>query len=561
MYTHVPHDGGSSNQLPTSHQDTFVIEHLPPRDRWPEFLPIRDPAGHPVLLGEKVNCATALLDEAVEKRGFGENILFQRGAVSNTPALTYREFLAKANQIANFLVKECHLKPGNRVLLQGANTPMLAACWFAVVKAGGICVATLPSSKASELSYVVNKARVHLALTDVTFSEEVLKTQESNALLKDVHIYGASALDSLEVKVAPHSTEFKNVATIATDPVIIAFTSGTTGKPKATVHFHRDVMAICESFPQSTLKAREDDIFTGSPPFAFTFGLGALLLFPMRAGASIALLEGSGPEKLLATIALHRATICFTAPSSYRIMSEKKGPLDISSIRTCVSAGETLPAAVFDTWERATGVKIIDGIGSTEMLHIFISAANDEIKRGATGKPIPGYEAVILRKDGTEAPRGEAGRLAVRGPTGCRYLADSQRQANYVENGWNLTGDIYVQDTDGYFVYCGRSDDLIISQGYNISPTDVEEELLTHPSVAECGVVGLPDGYGSQFVQAFVVLRDPTLACEALESALKDYLKERINRWKIPRKIEFIATLPKGPTGKLQRFRLREGTF
>ena len=533
----------------TSHTDTFVIDRLPPVETWP-VMNYRDLA---VQYAPQLNCAAELIDAAVDELGFGERTLFH----TSTGSSTYRDFLERSNQVANFLVTECGLEPGNRVHLHGPNTPMIAACWAGVVKAGGVCVATMPLLKEKELSFVVEKAQVHLSLTDQATSAEVLKTQRSSNTLTEVYIFGASGPDSLESKLARHSTVFENIATMATDPVIIAFTSGTTGNPKATVHFHRDVMAICDSFPHSILNLGPDDIITGTPPFAFTFGLGALLLFPMRYGASVALVEGSGPGKLLETIEKNRVTTCFTAPGAYRALLDHISGRAISRLRQCVSAGETLPPAVFDAWQQAHGIKIIDGIGATEMLHIFISAAGDDIRRGATGRPIQGYSAKIIDENGRDVEAGTVGLLAVRGPTGCRYLDDA-RQREYVRDGWNVTGDLYIKDSDGYFYFKGRADDLIISGGYNISPTEVEDALLTHAEVRECGVVGVPDGFGSQLVKAFVVLRNPEMAGAELVHDLLEHVREQMNPWKSPKVVQFVSELPKGSTAKLLRYRLRE---
>jgi 2-aminobenzoate-CoA ligase len=352
---------------------------------------------------------------------------------------------------------------------------------------------------------------------------------------------------------------FENAPTLADDTAIIAFTSGTTGLPKGTMHFHRDLLAICDAFPRHVLRADADDLFCGSPPLAFTFGLGGILLFPMRIGAATLLLEQATPPNLLKGISRHRATVCFTAPTAYRAMLGLLGDVDISSLRKCVSAGEALPRATFEAWRAATGISIIDGIGSTEMLHIFISAAEDDIRPGSTGRVVPGYEARIVDDHGQEVRPGEIGRLAVRGPTGCRYLDDSDRQRTYVQNGWNITGDTYRRDENGYFWYQARNDDMIVSSGYNISGPEVENALLEHPSVAECGVIGVPDSDRGSIIKAFVVLRTGFEGCDALVRELQDFVKKEIAPYKYPRQIEFVPSLPRTETGKLQRFRLRSG--
>jgi 2-aminobenzoate-CoA ligase len=448
--------------------------------------------------------------------------------------------------------------PGNRVLLRAANNPMMVAAYFAVIKAGGVVVATMPLLRAKELVYPLAKAKIALALCDARLADEMEKAKAQSAELQRVVYWGSMAPDALEtLMMKPGYDKFTACDTAADDVCLIAFTSGTTGEPKGTMHFHRDMLAICDSYAKHVLRAEPTDRFTGSPPLAFTFGLGGLVLFPLRIGASTVLLEKAGPDELLAAIAKYQITIPFTAPTAYRAMLGKLKDHDISSLRKCVSAGETLPKATFDAWLAATGIKILDGIGATEMLHIFIGSPESEVRAGSTGKPVPGYEARILDDDGNEAPPGTVGRLAVRGPTGCRYLADD-RQKKYVQNGWNVTGDTYLMDADGYFWYQARSDDMIISAGYNIAGPEVEAALLTHAAVAECGVVGAPDEDRGQIVKAYVVLRTGQSGDAALTKALQDHVKASIAPYKYPRAIEYVAELPKTQTGKLQRFELRK---
>lgn len=530
----------------TAHVDTFARDRLPPRDQWPEFIFDLPELRYP----ERMNCATELLDKAVTEHGWGERmaILSPRGNLS------YRQLLEAANRIARVLAEDMGLVPGNRVLLRGCNSPMMAACWFAVQKAGGIAVATMPLLRARELTDVITKAEVSLALCEHELLGELdLARPACPSLGRVACWYGGD----LEGRMAAKPADFSNVATSRDDIALIAFTSGTTGKPKGTMHFHRDVMAICDCFPRSTLKPAGDDLFCGTPPLAFTFGLGGMLLFPMRFGAATLLLERLTPEALLKAIQDHRATICFTAPTFYRMMAGLAAGFDISSLRKCVSAGEALPVATRDLWRQATGIRIIDGIGATELLHIFISAAGDDIRPGATGKPIPGYVAAVFDEDGNPLPPGRIGRLGVKGPTGCRYL-DDPRQAAYVHDGWNFTGDSYLVDADGYFHYQARTDDMIISAGYNIGGPEVEDALLQHPAVAECGVVGVADPDRGQVVKAFVVLRPGCEGDAALVAALQEHVKRAIAPYKYPRLVEFRDALPRTETGKLQRFRLRE---
>ncbi len=527
----------------TSHEDTFVLDRLPPPELQPEFLFELPELQYP----PQVNCAEVLLDHWVAA-GQGHRLAVQAPGVR----WTYTDLLARANQVARVLVQDLGVRPGNRVLLRGFNGPMLVACWFGAVKAGAVVVTTMPLLRAKELGQVMGKAQVSHALCDERLRDELETAAAGCPALREVVFFG-----DLEDRMASKPPQFDNVRTFATDPVLVAFTSGTTGQPKGCVHFHRDVLAVCDTFGRHILRASPDDVFIGSPPLAFTYGLGGLVLFPMRIGASSVLLERAGPEQLLQGIAEFGATVCFTAPTAYRAMAALVRREGVGRLRKCVSAGEALPAATRQAWREATGLEIIDGIGSTEMLHIFISHREEEAKPGATGKPVPGYRACVLDPAGQPAPAGTVGRLAVKGPTGCRYL-DDPRQREYVQGGWNVTGDAYVVDDEGYFLYQARTDDLIVSAGYNIAPAEVEDALLTHPVVAECGVVGVPDPDRGQVVKAYVVLREGYTPDEALAHELQDHVKRTIAPYKYPRQVEFCSSLPRTETGKLQRYRLRE---
>lgn len=531
----------------TAHIDTFAQENLPPPDVWPDFVFSRPELQYP----PRLNCVTHFVDRWVaEGRGDAPCI------VSPAVSYSYRELQQLVNKIANVLVHKLGLVTGGRVLLRSANNPMMVAAYLAVMKAGGIAVATMPLLRAKELIYPIEKAQISIALSDGTLADEMEKTRAAAPALRRVVYWGTQGEDSLEALIADASPDFTAVDTASDDICLIAFTSGTTGDPKGTMHFHRDMLAVCDGYAHNVLRAKQDDRFIGSAPLAFTFGFGGVL-FPMHIGASYVLLEKTTPDELLAAIERDRVTVCFTAPTAYRAMLGKLASRDISSLRKCVSAGETLPKATFEAWFKATGLKLMDGIGSTEMLHIFISAVEDEIRPGATGKPVPGYEAKIIDDDGRDVPPGTLGRLAVRGPTGCRYLAD-ERQRKYISGGWNVTGDTYVMDDDGYFWYQSRSDDMIVSAGYNIAGPDVEAALLSHPGVAECGVVGAPDEARGMIVKAYVVLAPGTDADAALVGTLQDHVKREIAPYKYPRAIEFVAQLPKTETGKLKRFALRQ---
>lgn len=527
-----------------AHVDTFAAERLPPRDRWPDLVFSLPELQYP----EQLNCADRLLDRHI-REGRGE----RRCIVSPTTAWSYADLYHAANRIAHVLTDDLGVVPGNRVLLRAPNTPMLAACWFAVMKAGAIAVTTMPLYRATELRNIVEKAQIRHALCDARLAED-LRAATAGGGFETLHF----DTGDLEERMQRKPVHFQNVQTSAQDVAIIGFTSGTTGKPKAAMHFHRDLLATCDTYGTHVLQANENDLFTGSPPLGFTFGLGGLLLFPLHAGASTLLLEKAAPEPLMQAIEAYKVSVVFTAPVAYRAMSDMLETYDVSSLRKCVSAGETLPQPTWQTWYERTGLKILDGIGSTEMLHIFIGSPESEIVGGSTGRAVPGYEAQIHDDAGNRLPPNAIGRLAVKGPTGCRYL-DDDRQTTYVQNGWNYPGDAYRQDENGYFWYVARTDDMIIAAGYNVSGPEVEQVLLAHPSVKECAVVGKPiPEKQTNIVKAYVVLADESQAGAGKAAELQDFVRERIAPFKTPREIEFVAQLPRTETGKVQRFRLRE---
>ena len=534
--------------IKSAHVDSFARDHLPPQEEWPYFVLNRPELVYP----DRVNCAVELLDRWL---GAGEDA--RRCLISAAGTLSYGALAERVNRIANVLTGDLAMVPGNRVLLRGPNSPMMAAAYLAVIKAGGVVVPTMPLLRSKEIVYPLNKAQIRFALCDSRLADEMQQARVHAPRLERVIYWGAGGTEDLETLMARRGYEgFTACDTASDDVCLIAFTSGTTGEQKGTMHFHRDLLATCDTYGRYVLRAAGDDVFIGSPPLAFTFGLGGALLFPLRVGAASILLERGPPEELLAAIAALRATICFSAPTAYRVMLGRLVEHDVTSLRKCISAGEALPKATFDAWFAATGLKIMDGIGSTEMLHIFIGSPPEEIRPGSTGKPVRGYEARVVDAEGHEVPAGTIGRLAVRGPTGCRYLADS-RQRQYVSDGWNLTGDVYVMDADGYFWYQARSDDMIVSAGYNIAGPEVEAALLTHPAVAECGVVGQPDEARGQIVKAYVVLQAGLIGDAAMTLTLQDHTKATIAPYKYPRAIEYVSNLPRTETGKLQRFALR----
>ncbi len=535
---------------PSAHIDTFCRDNLPGHEQRPDFLLDRPEFQYP----EYINAGVELTDRVVE-RGMGDNIAL----IGHGRRRTYKELTDWTNRIANALVEDYGVKPGNRVLIRSANNPAMVACWLAVTKAGAVAVNTMPMLRAAELGKIVDKAEVNLALCDTRLMDELAACGKTSRFLTKIIGFDGTANHDAELdRMALNKpVKFQAVKTGRDDVALLGFTSGTTGEPKATMHFHRDLLIIADGYAKEVLGVAPDDIFVGSPPLAFTFGLGGLAIFPLRFGAAAALLEDASPPRLIEIIESYKATICFTAPTAYRAMlAAMDGGADLSSLRAAVSAGETLPAPVYDAWMEKTGKTMLDGIGSTEMLHIFISNRFDDSRPGCTGKPVSGYEARVVDDDMNEVPRGEIGKLAVRGPTGCRYMADA-RQANYVREGWNLTGDSFTQDEDGYFHFAARSDDMIISSGYNIAGPEVEAALLAHDSVAECAVIGVPDEQRGQIVEAHVVLADGVASSAETAKLLQDHVKAVIAPFKYPRSVKFTQALPKTQTGKIQRFRLR----
>src|SRR5256886_569086 len=536
---------------PSGHVDDFARRNLPPSEQWPQLLLDRPEFRYP----EYLNIGVELTDRMVEK-GFGDHTAL----IGNGRQRTYKELADWSNRLAHALVENYGVKPGHRVLIRSGNNPALVAAWLAATKAGAVVVNTMPMLRAGELGKIIDKAEIALALTDSRIADELVACAKTNRFLKQVvNFDGTSNHDAELDRVALNKpVKFQAVKTGRDDVALLGFTSGTTGEPKATMHFHRDSLAVADGYAREVLKVTPDDVFVGSPPLALTFGLGGSAIFRVRFGAPATLLENASPPEMVKIIETYKATICFTSPTAYRaMMSAMDKGADLSSLRLAVSAGETLPAPVFDSWTRKTGKTILDGIGSTELLHIFITNHVGDAVAGTTGRPVAGYEAKIVDDDMNELPPGTAGKLAVRGPTGCRYLAD-QRQSNYVRDGWNLTGDTFVRDANGRLSFVARSDDMIVSSGYNIAGPEVEAALLSHPAVAECGVVGAPDEARGMIVKAYVVLAADIEGDATLAEALQDHVKRTIAPYKYPRAVEFVAQLPKTGTGKLQRFALRQ---
>ena len=531
---------------PTAHIDTFARDHLPPADQWPDLVNVPD---YP----ERLNAAVELTDAQVAA-GHGD----RTALIGNGRVRTYKELSDWTNRLARALVEDFGVRPGNRVLIRSPNNPATVACWLAATKAGAVVVNTMPMLRAGELAKIVDKAAITHALCDTRLMDEMTACAKHSRHLTHVVGFDGTANHDAELDRAAlrHPVRFDAVPTGRDDVALLGFTSGTTGEPKATAHFHRDLLIIADGYAKEVLGVTPDDVFVGSPPLAFTFGLGGLAIFPLRFGAAATLLETASPANMVEIIETYRATVCFTAPTAYRaMMAAMEGGADLSSLRAAVSAGETLPGPVYEQWRERTGKPMLDGIGATEMLHIFITNRFDDHAPATTGRPVTGYEARIVDDEMNDVPDGTVGKLAVRGPTGCRYLADD-RQAGYVRDGWNLTGDAFWRDEDGRFHFAARADDMIVSSGYNIAGPEVEAALLAHPHVAECAVVGEPDEERGMIVCAHVVL---TPGASASEKMLQDHVKATIAPYKYPRRVVFVSELPKTQTGKIQRFRLREG--
>ncbi len=534
--------------LRSGHVDSFARDNLPAAAQWPRIDLEKAGLSYP----ERLNAVTALVDDHVAQGRGGRAAI-----IGDHLSWSYEALAERINRIANVLTRDLGMIAGNRVLLRAANTPMMVAAYLAVIKAGGVVVATMPMLRAGELVYPIRKAKIALALCDHRLLAELETAQTQVPELARIVAFGEAGCELEALMAQPGYERFEPIDTASDDVCLIGFTSGTTGEPKGTMHFQRDLLVICDAYGAKVLKAAPEDRFIGSAPLAFTFGLGGMVLFPFRIGATAVLPDRTGPFDLVDAIERHKASVIFTAPTAYRAILDKLDQRDISSLRICVSAGETLPKPVFDAWLAKTGLPLMDGIGATEMLHIFIAAPREAIRPGSTGIPVPGYEAKIVDADGRDVPDGTPGRLAVRGPIGCRYLAD-QRQTTYVQNGWNVTGDTYIRDADGYFWYQARSDDMIVSSGYNIAGPEVEACLLAHPDVLECGVVGAPCPERGSIVKAYVVLREGVTGNAAMLKALQDHVKAGIAPYKYPRAIDFVTALPKTASGKLQRFALRQ---
>ena len=532
----------------SAHIDTFARDNLPAVDAQPDFL--LEGFNYP----DRLNIGVELTDAMVAK-GFGDHTAL----IGNGRRRTYKELSDWTNRLAHALVEDFNLQPGNRVLIRSANNPAMVACWLAATKAGAVVVNTMPMLRAGELTKIVDKAQISHALCDSRLTDELDSCAADSPTLQYVIAFDGTAnhTSALDTAALEKPVKFAAVETSRDDVALLGFTSGTTGAPKATMHFHRDLLIIADGYGAEVLGVTDTDVFVGSPPLAFTFGLGGLAIFPLRFGAAATLLENASPPNMINIIEKHKATVCFTAPTAYNMMLlAMEDGADLSSLRAAVSAGETLPKPVYDMWLAKTGKPILDGIGATEMLHIFISNRFEDHRAACTGKTISGYQAKVIDANMTEMPRGEVGRLAVRGPTGCRYLADD-RQTVYVKDGWNITGDSFSQDREGAFHFAARNDDMIISAGYNIAGPEVEAALLTHSHVVECAVIGVPDLQRGSIVQAHVVLSDGIKASDTVTKTLQDFVKTQIAPFKYPRSVVFTNSLPKTQTGKIQRFRLR----
>lgn len=393
------------NLSPSAHVDTFTRDNLPPADQWPVLEFTLPELNYP----DRLNAAKVLIDDAVEAHGADRPALHAPGS----PSWNYGELQKRANQVAQVLVEDLGVVPGNRVMLRAPNNQWLVACWLGVLKAGAVVVTIMPILRGKEVRQLVERTRPAVMLCDHRFLENL------DEALDDVELvaFGGDGPDDLIQRCAAKSGQFEAVETAADDVALLGATSGTTGTPKITMHFHRDILANADTFSRHILKPTSEDVFAGSPPLAFTFGLGGLVVFPLHVGASTLLTERNTPVELARLAQEHGVTVLFTAPTAYRaILKEGKGDL-LTGLRVAVSAGEHLPKETWQAVKDQTGISLINGIGATELLHVFISAPVEEIRPEATGRPIPGFRAAILDAEDREAPDGEAGRLAVIGPT------------------------------------------------------------------------------------------------------------------------------------------------
>ena len=537
--------------VPTAHIDTFIRDNMPPKELWPEmdYSVLPELAAYPARL----NAATELLDRTVEK--FGPD---RPAVIFGDQTWSYGDLLATANRIANVLVEDYGMIPGERVILRASNHPMLIAAWYAVLKAGGIAISTMPVLRERELVYMIDKAKVQLAISEASLAKDIDGAQQKTGTLRDILYFGDDRVDGLEQRMTTKSAEFTDIDTAADDPAIIGFTSGSTGTPKGTLHFHRDILAVADTFIKQVVKIEPDDIVCGSPQIAFLYGLCAYMPDTMRFGASVVVVERGTPEVLLETIQKNKATVCFSTPSGYKLMLDIIDKYDTSSLRLCIAGGEPLAPAVFHGWEKKTGVRIINGLGISELLHIFISAAGDDIRPGLIGKAVPGFQVRVVDDAFNDVKSGEIGQMIVKGPNGCRYLDDIDRQKAYIRDGWNLSGDLCRWEDGGYIAYEARTDDMILTGGYNVSGLEVEAVLLELESVRECAVVGTPDPDRGQIVKAFIELREGVEGNDALVTEMQNFVKSQISAFKYPRAIEFVDELPHTATGKIQRGALRQ---
>lgn len=536
---------------PTAHIDTYIRDNMPPEELWPEmdYSVLPELAAYPARL----NAATELLDRTIET--FGAD---RPAVVFGEVTWSYGGLLATANRIANVLVEDYGMVPGERVILRSSNHPMLIAAWYAVLKAGGIAISTMPVLRERELVYMINKAKVQIAISEASLAKDIEGAQQKTETLRDILYFGDDRVDGLEKRMTTKSADFADIDTAADDPAIIGFTSGSTGTPKGTIHFHRDILAVADTFIKQVVKIQPDDIVCGSPQIAFLYGLCAYMPDTMRFGASVVVVERGTPEVLLETIEKNKATVCFSTPSGYKLMLDVIDKYDTSSLRLCIAGGEPLAPAVFHGWEKKTGVRIINGLGISELLHIFISAAGDDIRPGLIGKAVTGFQVRVVDDAFNDVKSGQIGQMIVKGPNGCRYLDDIDRQKAYIRDGWNLSGDLCRWEEGGYIAYEARTDDMILTGGYNVSGLEVEAVLLEHESVRECAVVGIPDRDRGQIVKAFIELREGIEGNDALVAEMQDFVKSQISAFKYPRAIEFVDELPHTATGKIQRGALRQ---
>ncbi len=538
---------------------SLIERYGPPRELWPRFgLDFPEAREWPA----KLNIAEVLVDDNL-KRGDKPAILYEDRQIK------YRELQLMINKFGNAL-KVLDVKPYDRVMLRLPNIPEFIVSSLAVQKLGAVSVPTFTLLKAKELSYIASDCEAKVLITTPSLLEDVEKAKGELKTIR--HIVLADAKPS-EVE-APYiafdylmddfkeATGLEPVRVDQDEVTLLLYTSGTTGPPKGCIHTHRHYLAVADCYAKNVLQAREDDVWGGPPTMAFAYGHTGLICNPLRHGATTSLV-GSGrfePASMFQLIEKHGISVFYGVPTAYRTMvalKHERGKYDFSSLRVCVTAGEPCPPSLYYTIKEFFGCEVLEHMGCTELFNGFISTRFGQVKPGSMGLAVPGYDVRILGDDGNEVKTGEVGHLAVAGPIGIRYWKLPEKQAESVRNGWNHTGDMAYKDEEGFFWFASRSDDIIKTAAYRVSPHEVEEALIKHGAVAEAGVIGVPDLERGQIIKAFIVLKPDHKPSSRLEEELRVFVKDQIAPYKAPKEVEFVKELPKTETGKIRRAELK----